>query len=903
MAINVDGVDMKFDAIVVLEGYFPQGLYLGRQELRCYNIGIQDTQGEDRIDERASLVVAFGNNLQEPIPLYGMIDTGSGVSILSLAAYQKIASAHSLSLLPYDIQLYAANGKTITTVGIAENMNFQLAGHTLKTNFIVIADLLGAEDFLLGRNFLRTYNFLVDLTAMRVTIRDPKSPRHFKPVHEVSDHEPSLVVSTGMVVLGPFERKLVRAQVITQDPNEYRFRNVMIRPSGVYNRSSFVSEDTSTSMGDDGTVYLAIRNKTANENLQIPSKTVLSKAEPTVFMFEPVTVDQTDGTSMPLVERVNNIRIVNFSDTSSEFSSFAQNFLSSTELSEEEVSENEKRAQTDPQLLKPIPGPDMSSVFSFWGEGARDQLAEVLNEYNDFVMKHKADIGKCTIAKHRIELEPEAIPLREGARRMSPDKGAKANQEVRNLLALGLIQPSYSPWASGIVMVKKQTGELRFCCDFRPLNDVTVKDASPLPRSIVLAWGFWQIPLKKRDRRKTAFACELCLFEWRRMPFGLCNASATFQRSITRALQKIQQRHGSVVMAYIDDIVIATETIEDHILRIKEVFECVREAGFKMRAEKCDFMRTETKYLGRIVSAEGIRPDPEAVTKIQEWLPPRNKEELQSFLGFANYYRDFVPFHAAKVQPMHELLKKNQHFCWEERHQEAFDSVKQALSDATTLAAPNEQGRFVLDTDASTVAIAGILHQEQEYNGKTILRPIVYGSKSLTKTQLNYGAPKLEMYAVFYFVDKFHSYLAGREFTLRVYNQALSWLKTYSMDQAMIGRWIARLDQYHFKTIHRPRTQHRKVDGLSKRTNDYINCEQILEKLPEGSEGFNFMSQKDYDELPTIPYIDKRGHLFPNHPELPPEARARLPLLYIRQKKQKNKSPEESTGDTPWYPS
>ena len=445
---------------------------------------------------------------------------------------------------------------------------------------------------------------------------------------------------------------------------------------------------------------------------------------------------------------------------------------------------------------------------------------------------------------------------------------------------------------------------------------MTVKDAFPLPRideslsrignakiftSIDLAWAFWQIPLKNRDRRKTAFACELGLFEWRRMPFGLCNASATFQRSITRALQKIQQRHGSVVMAYIDDIVIATETIEDHIMRIKEVFECLREAGFKMRAEKCDFMRTETKYLGRIVSADGIKPDPEAVTKIREWLPPRNKEELQSFLGFANYYRDFVPFHAAKVQLMQELLKKNQHFSWDRRHQEAFDSVKRALSDATTLAAPNEQGRFVLDTDASKVAIAGILHQEQEYNGKTILRPIVYGSKSLTKTQLNYGAPKLEMYAVFYFVEKFHSYLAGREFTLRVDNQALSWLKTYSMDQAMIGRWIARLDQYHFKMIHRPRTQHRNVDGLSKRTNDYINFEQILEKLPEVSEGFNFMSQKDYDELPTVPYIDKRGHLIPNHPELPPQARAQLPLLYILQKRRKSKQSEEPIGETPWY--
>ena len=586
-------------------------------------------------------------------------------------------------------------------------------------------------------------------------------------------------------------------------------------------------------------------------------------------------------------------------------------------MSEEGLSESEKHARTDPQFLKPIPGPDLSSVLSSWGEGARDQLASVLSEYDDLFMKHKADIGRCKIAKHRIELEPEAIPHREGARRMSPDKAAKANQEVQNLLALGLIQPSYSPWASGIVMVKKKTGELRFCCDFRPLNDVTVKDAFPLPRideslsrignakiftSIDLAWAFWQIPLKKRDRRKTAFACELGLFEWLRMPFGLCNASATFQRSITRALQRIQQRHGNVVMADIDDIVIATETIEEHIARIKEVFECLREAGFKMRAEKCDFMRTETKYLGRVVSSDGIKPDPEAVIKIQEWMPPRSREELQSFLGFANYYRDFVPFHAAKVQPLQELLKKNQHFHWEAKHQEAFDAVKEALANATALAAPNEDGRFVLDTDASAVAIAGILHQEQEHNGKTVLRPIVFGSKSLTKTQLNYGAPTLEMYAVFYFIEKFHSYLAGREFMLRVDNQALSWLKTYSMDQAMIGRWIARLDQYNFKTIHRPRVQHRNVDGLSKRTNDYVHREKILEKLPEVSEGFNFMTQKDYEALPTVPYFDKHGRLIPDHPELPPEARAQLPLLYILGKGPKRSLQEPSASDAPWYP-
>ena len=341
-------------------------------------------------------------------------------------------------------------------------------------------------------------------------------------------------------------------------------------------------------------------------------------------------------------------------------------------------------------------------------------------------MKHKADIGRCTIAKHPVELEPGAVPHREGARRMSPQKAERANQEVRNLLALGMIQPSLSPWASGIVMVKKKNGVLRFCCNFRPLNEVTVKDAYPLPRideslarlgkakiytSIDLAWAFWQIPVRKADRQKTAFACELGLFEWRRLPFGMCNASATFQRAIARALRKIVNREESMVMAYIDDIVIATETVEDHMVRLREVFECLREAGFKMRVAKCDLMKSEIKYLGRVVSAEGIKPDPKAVSKLRDWEIPRNKTEMQSFLGFAIYYREFIPWHAKLVAPLHAITGIKATFAWGTEQQLAFNEIKKALIDATALAQPNSEGEFMLDTDASAVAISGILHQ------------------------------------------------------------------------------------------------------------------------------------------------------------------------------------------------
>ena len=435
---------------------------------------------------------------------------------------------------------------------------------------------------------------------------------------------------------------------------------------------------------------------------------------------------------------------------------------------------------------------------------------------------------------------------------------------------------------------KKEKWGVAILLRFSPLNAVTIKDAYPLPRideslsrlgkakiytSIDLAWAFWQIPVRKADRQKTAFACELGLFEWRRMPFGMCNASATFQRAIARALRKIVNRKGSMVMAYIDDIVIATETVEDHMVRLREVFECLREAGFKMRVAKCDFMKSEIKYLGRVVSAEGIKPDPKAVVKLRDWEVPRNKTEMQSFLGFANYYREFIPWNAKLVAPLHAITGLGATFAWGDEQQQAFNAVKLALIEATALAQPDSEGEFVLDTDASAVAISGILHQWQGPPGERRLRPIVYGSKKLNATQAKYGAPKLETYAAYYFILKNHSYLCSRKIILRVDNQALSWLKTYSTDQALIGRWIMALEKYHFKVEHRPRTQHRNADGLSKRTNDYRWREKQLEKLPAVIDKWNFLSQEEFNQLPIAPWFDLHGRVIPNHPQLPAHLR------------------------------
>ena len=192
---------------------------------------------------------------------------------------------------------------------------------------------------------------------------------------------------------------------------------------------------------------------------------------------------------------------------------------------------------------------------------------------------------------------------------------------------------------------------------------------------------------------------------------------------------------------------------------------------------------------------------------------------------------------------------------------------------------PTEKGMFVLDTDASVVAISGILHREQEWNGTTVLRPIAYGSKVLSDTEMKYGAPKAEMFAVITFVEKYRAYLGSAPFKLRVDNRALVWLKTYSLIQSYIGRWIVRLDGYHMIMEHRTREKHQNADSLSKKTEFYERLEEKQANQAEVKDGFSFLDKDTYDKLPLTRWLDKSGHPIPGHPEIPVEMAAEIKIL------------------------
>ena len=357
------------------------------------------------------------------------------------------------------------------------------------------------------------------------------------------------------------------------------------------------------------------------------------------------------------------------------------------------------------------------------------------------------------------------------------------------------------------------------------------------------------------------------------MPFGLCNATATFQRLMAHALIGVTKKYGNLVMCFVDDVVKATPTLEDHIEILDEVFACMKRSGLKCKPSKCEILKDSIKYLGRMVDRHGIRPDPDAVEAVLTWKSPKTEHQLMSFLGFANYYREFIKGYADKVYPMQQLMRhKGKKFTWNNAAEESFQRIKKELCEAPVLGMPTEKGMYVLDTDASVVAISGILHQEQEWNGKTVLRSIAYGSKVLSDTEMKYGAPKADMFAVVTFVEKYRAYLGSEPFKLRVDNRALSWLKTYSMDQSYIGRWIFRLDRYKMIIEHRTRDKHQNTDSLSKKTEFYERQEQREADRPEIKDGFSFMDKETYDSLPLTRWLDKSGKPIEDHTELPKES-------------------------------
>ncbi|KAK3105395.1 hypothetical protein FSP39_024200 [Pinctada imbricata] len=504
-------------------------------------------------------------------------------------------------------------------------------------------------------------------------------------------------------------------------------------------------------------------------------------------------------------------------------------------------------------------------------ESEQSELKSLLINYSDVFSSHEYDIGSFTAIEHSIDTG-DAKPIKQRFRRTPICFEGEAEKQIEKMIKADVIEPSVSEWAFSPVLVRKRDGSVRWCVDYRALNNVTKKDVFPLPlveecmdtlsgniwfSKLDATWGYWQIKVKEEDKCKTAFLTKFGLYQFKRMSFGLTNAPSTFSRVMNLVLRGL---HWKIVLAFLDDVLVLGRDFNDHIKNLAEVFTRLRQYGIKLKAKKCDLFRQEVEYLGRTVGRDGMKVSQSFIDTMAKWTVPTSTKEVERFCGFANYHRSFIKDFANISAPLYGLTGKNK-FCWEEQHQDAFDKLKNALMRAPVLSIPNQEGTFILDTDASDFAIGAELSQIQD--GEE--RCICYASFSLTPEQRRYCTTRKELLAVVRFTRQLRHYLLGRKFIVRTDHSSLQWLMNFKDPQGQLARWLEELSQYWMIIRHRPGIKHQNADALS-RMPEISACSEYRhhvepKELPCGGCQYCVKRHKDWshfietvdDAVPLVP--------------------------------------------------
>jgi hypothetical protein len=421
----------------------------------------------------------------------------------------------------------------------------------------------------------------------------------------------------------------------------------------------------------------------------------------------------------------------------------------------------------------------------------QDTMPEMASLREEILEKHKETAvnelpsefaGNANRPKCHIRIVPAKIhetPYRKPYR-MNPTAMKQLRQQVQELLDKGHIQPSSSPYGAPALMVPKphQPDTWRLCVDYRGLNEITVRDRYAIPTvsgimdrlhgskifsTLDLIWGFWQIEVDPEDVEKTAFVTEFGSYEWKCMPMGLKNSPSTFQRIMRKALGEFE-----FVEVYIDDILIHSTDVETHKQHLEAVLNRLKQEGLFVKRSKCNLFQTRVKFLGHVLTGEGVQPQHNKTEAVQNWPPLKNQSQVRQFLGLTGYYRSFIPDYAEIAKPLFDLTKKDIDKDWESMSPEAtaaFEALKAALCSSPVLILPDQEAAlhdspYFVVPDVSQVAVGAVLMQDQ---GKG-LQPISYESKALTPAQQNWSTTDRELYGVVHACEIWRHYLQGTDF-------------------------------------------------------------------------------------------------------------------------------------------
>lgn len=823
-------------------------------------------QNTMRINQNDSLFYTIVK-VQDSLELQGMLDSGSMATTLSAEVVPRLKEAGLVSndfLAPSNVVLVGCGGKQTSPIGMCE-LNLEVYGFKFSVPILVVEGQV--DQLILGTNVIKSLirQFKSNEGYWRVIGKpdaaDPNDNSQFLRLLSNlerwrGDSIPDKVGTVKLkraVTLQPMQEHLVWGRLPPKSTISMG-STVIIEPSmsRCVPRNILVGRVV-TPLWGDGWLPVKVINPTTKQ-ITLRRNAKLADVYPCIaledFHEEQESLSVAASSCYQNVGKLGSVK--NGCSSSTHGSLTALSTLSAPAMG------GNSRLQDLGLGDLPI---ESCQVSPFW----KSKLVDLIERYESIFSRHQLDCGEARDFCHRIRLTDDR-PFRLPYRRLSPAHYQKLKETLDEMEEKEIIRKSCSEYASPLVLVWKKNGDLRICTDFRWLNARTVKDAHPLPHqadvlaslggnvffsTMDLTSGYYNVPLYEEDKKYTAFTTPLGLHEYNRLPQGLCNSPATFMRMM---LTIFGDQNFQSLLCYLDDLLVFAKNEEEGLQRLEMVFRRLRDHNLKLAPKKCHLMQRSVKFLGHIITQEGVASDPDKVKAIGEvseldlmesdGATPSAKK-VRSFLGMIVYYQHFIENCSVIAKPLFNLTAgqkrprrgkggKRPVVCrrlvpedWSQECRQAFSDLKTALVDNVLLAHPDFTKPFLLSVDASTSGLGAVLSQVQPNSDRA--RPIAFASKSLNYAQSKYPAHRLEFLAMKWAIsDKFSHWLRGHRFTVWTDNNPLKYILTKPKLDACEQRWVAKLAPYDFDIQYIPGPKNVVADALSREP--FVNS-RILHRL------------------------------------------------------------------------
>lgn len=819
-------------------------------------------------------------------------DTGCNKSAINHLFLRQHPNLYKNKIQPHKGRTISIDGSKVETIGII-NIPFRIQGRHMRMNCRIVKNLV--YDLVLGWDFFTKYNCSIHPKDGYVMIENEKIPLIPNSVEMSSSH---FALAEDIVV--PAMSKVITKASFYINPNDNITTTNLVEVEPLPGHISKVAVGRNVSKVENGCFPVELINP-HESSVTVKTDEVLGHVtftsdEELAGMYEETDIVLAYGGEDSGYESVGA-------------SSEDEGAFSATEEDPPPSKRNPQRPPPKPKFTKkqsaktsrqskqcnqprPPPKPiiptdskpQQSNVttnsqskpkidYSTIAKDAKPYLGELKTlleetEAEVFCMGER-DRGKTDIMYHEAKITP-GPPIAVPAYRTTPPLQKEMDKQVYEMLADNLVSHSTSPWSAPVLMVKKKNGEYRLVTDFRKLNARCERIVYPLPRiedslqklknpkffsTMDLQKGFWQVPIAEADRKFFAFSTGTLHVEYNVMPMGALNSSATMQALMSLILRGLPAEH---IICFLDDILVASSTMEDHLKHLGLVLGAIRRAGLKLNPKKCLFAQEEVTCLGHRLSREGIGPDPANLDKIRKWKPPRNRTEVRGFLGLTGYYRQMVQDYSRIAAPLTNLTKTDVDWYWTKTEQEAFETLRDYLTSNSIMAYPDFDRPFWVKPDASGTSVGYVLSQFDD-NQKE--RVIAYGGKKLTDTQRRYSTYDREFFGVLTAVRAYSHYLRHKKFFVITDHRPLLNVRKIDPKTDATGRrvrWSIELNLYDFDIIYKKGRKHSDADAMSRleHEGDYAEDEDFAGFMSDKEkEVFCLLGMDDNDAVTAVELI------------------------------------------------